>query len=173
MKSHEQSGRGCNYQANRSGLIIEQDLPSDLRLLDDAVEGIVSMVRCAGCWEDADNIDLALREAITNAIVHGNQCDHSKPVHIWIEFHRERGLLIIVKDAGPSFDPDRVPNPLLGPSRMSNHGRGIYLIKKCMDDVQFWFDSGTAICMRRYPHYTEKGPRLVWRRPSQSASIPP
>ncbi len=131
-------------------LTIEQKLPSDLNLLEDAVVGIIAMIKCAGCFDDMDSIDLAIREALTNAIIHGNKCDKSKVVHICVELCRARELHIVIKDAGHGFDPVRLPNPLAPQGRVSNHGRGIFLIRKCMDDVRFSFESGTAIHMRRY-----------------------
>jgi len=131
-------------------LTIEQRLPSNLNLLEDAVAGIIAMIKCAGCFDHVDKIDLAVREAITNAIIHGNKYDKSKVVHICVELSRARGLHIVIKDAGHGFDPGRLPNPLAPQGRVSNHGRGIFLIRKCMDDVQFSFESGTAIHMRRY-----------------------
>ncbi len=171
MNGCTQNGWGSKIQLDRAILKIEQDLPSDLSLLDDAVAGIVAMIGCAGGMCHMEKVDLALREALANAMIHGNRCDQSKPVHIRVKLHKNRGLLIVVKDAGHGFDPNRLPNPLVGQDLMSNHGRGIFLIKKCMDDVHFRFGSGTAIYMRRYPDIN--GPirnRRVFRR-QRSGSV--
>lgn len=150
MNGLEPKEWGSRVQPDGVILKIKQDLPSDLSLLDDAVTGIVAMIKSAGCRDDAEKVDLAVREALTNAMVHGNRCDQSKRVHISVKLYKDRGLLIVVKDAGHGFDPNQVPNPLRGPGRFSNHGRGLFLIKKCMDRIRFKFDSGTSIYMRRY-----------------------
>jgi serine/threonine-protein kinase RsbW len=60
----------------------------------------------------------------------------------------ERGMLIVVRDPGPGFDPSRVPSPVLGQNVFSDHGRGIYLINRLMDDVRFE-KGGTEIHMRK------------------------
>lgn len=168
MNGLEPKGWGTRIRPDGAILKIERNLPSDLSLLDDAVAGIIAMIKCAGCRYDMEKVDLAVREALANAMVHGNRCDQSKPVRISVKMYKDRGLLIVVKDAGRGFDPNRLPNPLLGPGRMSSHGRGIFLIKKCMDDVRFRFESGTSIYMRRYSEIT--GPirtrRLALRQKS-------
>ncbi len=60
-------------------------------------------------------------------------------------------MLIVVKDAGSGFDPNLLPNPVMGENLLSSHGRGIYLINRLMDDVRFSFEQGTTIYMRRSP----------------------
>lgn len=169
MNGHEPNGWGSKILPDGAILKIEQDLPSDLSLLDDAVAGIVAMIKCAGCLCDVEKVDLAVREALTNAMIHGNRCDQSMPVRICVKLYKDRGLLIVVKDSGHGFDPNRLPNPLLGHGRMSSHGRGIFLIKKCMDDVRFRFDSGTSIYMRRYSDIN--GPIRNRRLASRQKSI--
>ncbi len=58
-------------------------------------------------------------------------------------------MLIIVRDPGTGFEPNRVPDPLEGENIYSNHGRGIYLINQLMDEVRFE-RNGTEIHMRKY-----------------------
>jgi len=60
----------------------------------------------------------------------------------------ERGMLIVVRDPGPGFDPAQIPTPVAGEQLFSHHGRGIYLISQLMDDVQFG-RGGTEIRMRK------------------------
>ncbi len=162
MNGLEPQGWDLKLQSDGAMLKIEQELPSDLGLLDHAVAGIVATVECAGCLRNVEKVDLAVREAVANAMIHGNRCDHSKTVRICLKWHKDRGLLIVVKDAGRGFDPNRLPNPLSSHGRMSSHGRGIFLIKSCMDDVWFRFGSGTSIFMRRYSEID--GPTKTRRR---------
>ena len=59
-----------------------------------------------------------------------------------------RGMLIVVRDPGPGFDPQAVPSPLLGQNVFESHGRGIYLINQLMDEVRFE-KGGTEIHMKK------------------------
>src|SRR5437870_13099861 len=119
---------------------IDKVIPSDLRLLDDSVAEIVTLIKRVACWDDVENIDLALHEALANAMIHGNGCDSSKPVRVSVALEENRGLLVGVKDEGSGFEPSRLADPLAGPSRLACHGRGIFLISHLTDDVHFEFD---------------------------------
>ena len=127
---------------------IDKVIPSDLRLLDDSVAEIVTLIKRVACWDDVENIDLALHEALANAMIHGNGCDSSKSVRVSVALEENRGLLVVVKDEGSGFEPSQLANPLVGQNRFASHGRGIFLISFLTDDVHFKFDGGTAIYMR-------------------------
>ena len=101
------------------------------------------------CCDDTRNIDLALREALANAIVHGNRSNPDKAVRICVAVQPDCGILIIVKDTGIGFGPSQLPNPVVGQNLLAEHGRGIFLVNQLMDDVRFTFDGGTSIHMRR------------------------
>ena len=76
--------------------------------------------------------------------------DPSKQVQCCVACDKERGMLIIVRDPGPGFDPDSIPSPVVGQNVFSTGGRGIYLINQLMDDVRFE-RGGTEIHMRKDP----------------------
>ncbi len=128
--------------------IIDKVIPSDLRLLDDSVAETVTLIKRVADWDDVENIDLALHEALANAMIHGNGCDSSKSVRVSVALEENRGLLVVVKDEGSGFEPSQLANPLVGPNLLASHGRGIFLIRYLTDDVQFKFDGGTEIYMR-------------------------
>src|SRR3989442_5135156 len=128
--------------------IIDKVIPSDLRLLDDSVAEIVTLIKGAAGWDDIENIDLALHEALVNAMTHGNGCDSSKWVRVSVALEENRGLLVVVKDEGLGFEPSQLANPLAGPNRLASHGRGIFLISHLTDNLDFKFDGGTAVFMR-------------------------
>ena len=90
------------------------------------------------------NLLLAITEAVTNAIVHGNANDNSKKVRV--EFNSDKkGLCFKVIDEGDGFDYMNVPNPLNGLNEEEyNVGRGIFLIKSLADEVNF-NESGNEI----------------------------
>jgi len=95
-------------------------------------------------------IGTAVREAVANAIKHGNKSDASK--HVSVDFGLEGDEVVIqVQDEGTGFHPDRVPDPLEPENLLKPDGRGILLIKEFMDRVEYSFEneSGTALIMRK------------------------
>ena len=108
---------------------------------------VVREVKCAPGSED--DIELALTEALANAVVHGAKSDPSKVIECDVACDEQRGMLIVVRDPGPGFDPAKVVDPCHGENLYSNHGRGIYLINQLMDEVKFE-RNGTEIHMRKY-----------------------
>jgi len=143
----------CDFESGQLVVKFDEVFPSDPGLIDGMVARITRRVEQAGCCEGLENLDLALREALANAIVHGNCNDRAKEVRVSVAVRRDAGMLIIVKDTGSGFDPSRLPNPTEDQNLLATHGRGIFLIKCLMDDVRFSFDRGTSIYMRRNPRH--------------------
>jgi serine/threonine-protein kinase RsbW len=95
-------------------------------------------------------IGTAVREAVANAIKHGNKADASKQVRV--DFGLEGSDVVIsVQDEGAGFDPDNVPNPLEPENLLKPNGRGILLIREFMDRIEYEFEreTGTALTMRK------------------------
>jgi len=107
---------------------------------------VVRDTECAIGKEEA--IELALSEALANAVIHGAKSDPLKVVECDVACEEKLGMLIVVRDPGPGFDPSTIPNPLEGENIFSNHGRGIFLINQLMDEVQFK-NHGKEIHMRK------------------------
>jgi len=81
-------------------------------------------------------IRLALEEALVNAFKHGNQGDESKRIFVSYAINPQR-VVVRVRDEGPGFNPDRVPDPT-SPDRICLPcGRGIMLMKAYLDEVTF------------------------------------
>jgi len=95
-------------------------------------------------------IGLALREAVANAIKHGNHQDPVKQVEVEVDLDGEE-LEIRVADEGPGFDPDAVKDPLAPENRFRADGRGIFYMRKFMDDVRYAFrpSGGTIVVLRK------------------------
>ena len=96
------------------------------------------------------DVELALREALNNAVVHGNRMDAHKLVQVRRRCELGKGIHIIVADHGQGFDPSAIPDPLAAENLLAEHGRGIHLMKSVMDEV--WFNrGGTEVHMRKSP----------------------
>lgn len=79
---------------------------------------------------------MALREALANAIKHGNQQDLSKHVHLEMDVVGDT-LAIAIRDEGAGFDPARVDDPLAPENRFKTSGRGIFYMRTFMDEIRF------------------------------------
>jgi serine/threonine-protein kinase RsbW len=96
--------------------------------------------RMAGLDDDSLHwVSVAVRECVVNAIKHGNQNDESK--RVVVEFspvppHDPEELVIRVEDEGEGFDPEEIADPLAPENILKSSGRGIFLIRSFMDDVQ-------------------------------------
>jgi serine/threonine-protein kinase RsbW len=124
-------------------------LPGDVEAITPAVDAVMTMARQMGCGAGKEfEIELALREALANAIRHGCGGDRSKQVECCVACDESRGMLIVIRDPGPGFDPASIPSPIAGQNIFSSHGRGIYLINQLMDEVRYE-RGGTQIYMRK------------------------
>jgi serine/threonine-protein kinase RsbW len=144
-----EASNGCNFDPDKLVLKLKVTLAADRNAIDPVVQGIMDVVRntqCATGKEDA--IELALTEALANAVVHGAKGDPKKIVECDVACDEARGMLIVVRDPGPGFDPNAIPSPVVGENIYSNHGRGIFLINELMDEVQF-HNNGKEIHMRK------------------------
>lgn len=105
----------------------------------------------SGLDEDGSHwIGMAVREAVANAIKHGNKLDLTK--RVFAVFSIESGLLEIrISDQGTGFDPSTVKNPLNPENLMKTSGRGIFYMKTFMDEVEYSFEDeeGTTLVMRK------------------------
>ncbi|HYU80861.1 MAG TPA: ATP-binding protein [Vicinamibacterales bacterium] len=96
--------------------------------------------RLAGLDDDSLHwVSVAVRECVVNAIKHGNRHDESK--RVIVEFspvppHDPDELVIRVEDEGEGFDPEELADPLAPENILKSSGRGIFLIRSFMDDVQ-------------------------------------
>jgi serine/threonine-protein kinase RsbW len=132
-------------------LVVRLDvtLPADPQAISPVVERVLVMAREMKCAEGKDfEIETALREALANAIRYGCEHDPNRTVQCAVACDQSRGMIIVVRDPGPGFDPASVPSPLVGEQVFSHHGRGIYLINQLMDDVHFR-RGGAEIRMRK------------------------
>jgi len=127
-----------NFDPGKLKLQVRVTLAADRNSVDPVVAQVMETIRQVNCVDGKeDAIELALTEALANAVVHGAKEDPSKLVECVVACDEERGVLIIVRDPGVGFDPEAIPSCTLGENLYSDHGRGIFLINQLMDEVTF------------------------------------
>jgi len=121
-----------------SRLDIDARMPSDVEIISPMVEQLMQAIEASGCVIGREfAVELALREALNNAVLHGNRLDPAKFVELHCRCDLRKGIWLVIKDEGTGFDPTTVPNPMRPDGLKAEHGRGIYLMKSTMDDVSF------------------------------------
>ena len=122
-------------------------VPSDVTCVEEVVALVTRHCFAGEVPEDRTRfrLQVALSEALANAILRGNGEDATKQVDIRVELAATL-IRIHVTDQGPGFDPRTVPEPLGPDSILGPGGRGLFLIRKLVDSVEF-NDQGNSICM--------------------------
>lgn len=93
-------------------------------------------------------IEIAVRDAIANAVIHGNHENPQKRVYVTCRCSTEGEVLITVRDEGEGFDSRAVPDPTDETNLLLTHGRGLLLMQTLMDEVGFQ-GNGTVVRMRK------------------------
>ena len=133
-------------------LELRQSFPSEIALISPFVDQLILFIaKCRNQEDSGLGIEMALREALANAIVHGNQKDPHKLVHVKCRCTTDGVVSITVQDEGQGFDSNAVPDPTTPENLLVKHGRGIYLMKTLMDEVRFE-QRGALVYMRKKPN---------------------
>ena len=129
----------------------EYSLSSEIAMVSPFVDRLMRSISSFGVTDDFEvDVEVALREAILNAVIHGNRQDPHKHVYVTIVCGADGEVAMTIRDEGAGFDSSSVPDPTAPEHRMSTHGRGIYLMRALMDEVSFE-ESGTVVYMRKSP----------------------
>jgi serine/threonine-protein kinase RsbW len=127
------AGRGAG-----SWLEIDAWIQSEIKAISPLVERLMRLIEGSHCITGEEPaVELALREALNNAVVHGNRLDAHKLVHVRCRCKVGEGISLIVSDQGQGFDPRTIPDPLTVENLEADHGRGIHIMKLVMDEVSF------------------------------------
>ena len=132
---------------------LRNTLPSHVDIVSPFVDELMRFISRFRVADASFEIELALREALVNAIVHGNQEDPHKRVHVKSRCGADGEVSITVEDEGLGFDVDAVPDPTSPENRLQSHGRGIYLIRTLMDEVVFE-QGGSVVHMHKRANAT-------------------
>jgi serine/threonine-protein kinase RsbW len=137
----------CSFDVDKLSLKLRVTMAADRAAVDSVVQGVIDIIREMQCADGREQaVELALTEALANAVIHGAKSDPSKIIECDVACDETRGMLIVVRDPGNGFDPKSIPDPCVGENIYSEHGRGIYLINQLMDEVKF-HKNGTEIHM--------------------------
>jgi serine/threonine-protein kinase RsbW len=128
----------------------EVSLPADITAISPVVGWVMRLVSELEYASGKEfEIEMALREALANAVLHGCKADPAKKIECSVSGDRKGGILIVVRDPGVGFDPASIPSPTDDSNLHADHGRGILLINKLMDEVHHE-SNGTVIRMRKF-----------------------
>lgn len=135
-EARERSGGGAAGDPSATAFTLE--LPSDLRVIEGAVGYLVE--RCRAFTQGGSRLTLNFRvglcEALANAMLYGNGHDPAKRVRVEVELDTTR-VEVRVVDQGNGFDPTDVPDPTLPGNLERAGGRGVFLLHKLMDQVEY------------------------------------
>lgn len=127
----------------------ELKLPSRIDSVGEAAAAVSEFLNRLGVTEDvAFGVDMAVREAVTNAVVHGNKLDDAKVVELKLR-NTPAVFEITVHDQGSGFNPNDVPDPTKDENLLRTSGRGIFFMRNFMDEVDWVADpeGGTNVRM--------------------------
>jgi serine/threonine-protein kinase RsbW len=139
----------AEFAGRRTGSLLEVDawMPSEVKAISPLVQRLKRLIEGARCITSEEYaVELGLREALSNAVVHGNRLDPRKSVHVRCRCKVGNGVSLIISGQGQGFDGSTIPDPVAVQDLEAESGRGIHLMKSAMDQV--WFkQSGTEVHM--------------------------
>jgi anti-sigma regulatory factor (Ser/Thr protein kinase) len=136
-------------------------IPAENGAMQKVTAGVKELLAAKNWPEDEImEVDLAVQEALANAIRHGCKNDATKQVQCCVSFDKTGELVIVVRDPGPGFDLDTVPNPLEGNNVLKGSGRGVFLINQLMDTAEFT-EGGRKVLMKKRPSATVEADAAV------------
>jgi serine/threonine-protein kinase RsbW len=127
---------------------VSYSMESTLESVNKAEEMADRIAAQAGMDEDTrSGVSMAVREAMINAILHGNAYDPAKRVNLTLE-QNGKEMVVTITDEGKGFVPEEVPDPLAPENLLKESGRGIFLMRAFMDEVRFRkLNPGTEIIL--------------------------
>ncbi len=119
-------------------IYVSLTMRSEIDAISPLVDRLMPLVRAGHCVSGDDcDVEVALREALANAVLHGKKSDTRKKVHVSCRIRPAKELSLAVRDEGNGFDPANIPNATSVDGANSETGRGIRLMTLFMDAVSF------------------------------------
>jgi serine/threonine-protein kinase RsbW len=127
---------------------LQQSMPSQVDAITPFVSQLMLFISKFRPTNGSElDIEIALREALVNAVIHGNRENPEKRVHVSCRCDTAGQVEIAVRDQGDGFDRNGIADPTSAQNVLNTHGRGIYLIQSLMDES--WFEEGGTIVRMR------------------------
>ncbi len=138
----------CYCKGELLKTILKKEIQSDPDLMPEVEAFVLDAAIKAGLKEEKfNNLSLAVAEAISNSMKHGNKNDKSKKVSITIEADDVK-MVVTLKDEGDGFNPQDIPDPTKPENILKDSGRGIHIMRSLLDDLRFNFTpDGTEIIL--------------------------
>jgi serine/threonine-protein kinase RsbW len=128
---------------------VRQSLPSKVAAISPFADQLMRFILNFRSVDGGEtDIEMALHEALANAVIHGNGENSCKRVYVECRCYMDGEVSITVRDEGRGFDCSAIPNPTFRENLLFTHGRGIYLMKMLMDEV-FFEEGGSLVMMRK------------------------
>jgi len=130
----------AEFADRRTGSLLEIDawIRSEVNAISPLAKRLMGLSEGSHCITGEEHaVELALREALSDAVVHGNRLDAHKLVHVRCRCKIGKGISLIVSDQGQGFDVRTVPEFLTVENLEAEHGRGIHPMRLLMDQVSF------------------------------------
>lgn len=129
-----------------------QSLPSQVEAIEPFIQQLMRFISKFRKPDGSEtSIELAVQEAIANAVIHGNRMDPDKRVCVACRCYIDGEVSITIRDQGQGFDSSSISDPTAPENQLSAHGRGIYLMQASMDEVHF-DEGGVVVRLRKKPN---------------------
>jgi serine/threonine-protein kinase RsbW len=126
-------------------LVLHSD-PKQVVQVEEFLEKLNSSIRLNE--SQFNKLLVATTEAVNNGIIHGNKRDTAKKVSLTCKVNH-RVLTVRVQDEGPGVNPDTIPDPLAEENLLRENGRGVFLMRSLMEEIEFEkFPGGSAVVMK-------------------------
>jgi serine/threonine-protein kinase RsbW len=146
--SQESSLQARSQTAEQQRISKEFAFPGDVDALASSRQALMDFL-APYCADEAVELDvfIALQEGLANAVLHGCQNDGSRTIHCRVEIDPAE-FVITIRDPGPGFDPGMATESTEAGTNLSQHGRGICLMRSLMDEVTYRH-RGTELQLRK------------------------
>ncbi len=131
---------------------VDKFFDSSLESVDAAEELAIAIASSIGFDEDGQHeLGMAVREAMVNAVVHGNRYSLKHKVHFQVSADTT-GVTVTITDEGEGFEPKAVADPLEQDNLLKQSGRGILLIQAFVNevDIRRVQPRGTEVVMKKF-----------------------
>ena len=126
--------------------------------INPVVDGVMEVARQMQSAQGRElEIDVAVREALANAIIHGCKSDPTKSIECSVACDQGGEILLVIRDPGGNLNRSAVADPTKGENILATHGRGLYLIDELMDDVEYVVEKAVATEVRMKAKPREPG----------------